>query len=201
MFQVIMHRFLCMTANAECFIVLSPVIMFLPVHMMSVKVFAVGGLSEINATFFIFARPAMFRSIARTGFPEATVIVVQWRSIVGMQWRSGNLIVRISCKILTELKVVTNLRPGLIVHPVVHFIRYPNKAVPTYFKFAYSRICFAEFINKIHLEFAIGSPGDYVLFKLSVLSHFLQRSAIRDMKFGQIVERIVFTRGPKLIHH
>ena len=73
-----------------------------------------------------------------------------------------------------------------------------SKAVPTYFKFAYSRICFAEFINKIHLEFAIGSPGDYVLFKLSVLSHFLQRSAIRDMKFGQIVERIVFMSGPSI---
>ena len=62
----------------------------------------------------------------------------------------------------------------------------------------YCRICFAEFIDEIHLELAIGAPRDYVLFKLSVLSHFLERFAIRDMKFGQIVERIVFTRGASI---
>ena len=80
------HWFLCMAADAECLVILSPVIIFLRVYMMSMQVFVVGGVTEINPAFLGFACPVIFRSVARTGFPKATAIVIEWRSIVGMQW-------------------------------------------------------------------------------------------------------------------
>ena len=81
-----MHRLLCMAADAKRFMILSPVIMFLPAHMVSVKVFVVGRMTQINPTCFVLACPAMFRSVAGTRFPKADAILVERRRIVGMQW-------------------------------------------------------------------------------------------------------------------
>ena|ERR1700736_5428440 len=97
--------------------------MFLRVDMVSVQVLVIGGVAEINPTFFVLACPAMFCSVARTGFAKTTVIVVEWRCIVGMQWQSGYLIVRVGCKILVEQKVFINLLLSFIVHLSVPFIR------------------------------------------------------------------------------
>src|SRR6267142_212379 len=104
-----MHRFLCVTADTKSFMILSPVIMFLRVHMVSVKVFVVGGVIEINPTFFVFARPAMFRSVAGTGFSKADAILVERRRIVGMKWQGSNVIFRVGCKVFIKREGSVNL--------------------------------------------------------------------------------------------
>ena len=79
-----MHRFLRMAADAERLMISHPVVMFLRVDMVSVQVLVMGGVAKINPTFFVLACPAMFCSVARTGFAKTTIIVVERRCIVGM---------------------------------------------------------------------------------------------------------------------
>jgi hypothetical protein len=85
-----MHRFLSMAANAECLVILFPVVEFSRVYMMSIEVFVVRGITEIHSALLVFASPTIFCSVARTGFPKATVIVVDWCSIVSVQRQGDN---------------------------------------------------------------------------------------------------------------
>ena len=117
-----MHRLFSMAENAQRLMVFRPVIVLLSVYVMGVQVFLVGGVAQINPALSVFAPPTIFRSVARTGFSKADAVVVDWRRIVGMEWQSGNLILRISCKILTKQEVLINLVSGFIVQLFVHFI-------------------------------------------------------------------------------
>jgi hypothetical protein len=121
-FQVRVHRFLCMAADAECFMILSPIIIFLCVYMVRVQVFVVGRMAQINPTFFVFTHPAMFRSVARTCFSKANSIVVERRSIVGMHWQDGNEIFGVSRKIFIKRKSAVDLLAVPIICPVPFII-------------------------------------------------------------------------------
>ena len=130
-----MHRFLCMASDAERFMVLSPVVVFLPVHMVSVKVFVVRGLTQINPTFLVFAPPDIFRSVAPTGFTKPDAVVVDRRGIVGVQWQGCDLIFRVRSKVFFDRKGIIYL----LVVPVmfVSFVLQVSEAQHAYFKSAY----------------------------------------------------------------
>jgi len=102
--QVLVHQFFCMATDTQRFVILSPVIIFLGVHMVRMQVFAVNGVTEINPTFFVLADPAISRSMARTDFAKTNAIMVQWRGIVRMRWQRSKKSVWFIAKIFIERK-------------------------------------------------------------------------------------------------
>jgi hypothetical protein len=161
-FQVRVHRFLGMAVDAECLVILLSVVIFLRVYVVSMQVFVIRGMTEINPAFLVLASPVIFRSVARTDFPKAAAIVVQWRSIVGMQWQGGHEIFRVSPEIFIKRKSSIDLSAALTIYLAVPFVRQPRKAPLAYFQFAYCGLFFAELVNKIDPEFAIRACGDHV---------------------------------------
>jgi hypothetical protein len=161
-FHVHVHRLFGMAADAECLVILFPVIIFLRVYMVSMQVFVVRGMTEVNPAFLIFACPVIFCSVTRTDFPEATAIVVQWRSIVGVLWQGGHEIFRVSPEIFIKRESSIDFSAALTIYLAVAFIRQLREAPPAYFQFTYGGVFSAELVNKINLEFAVRACGDHI---------------------------------------
>ena len=81
---MLVHRFLRVTPDAECPVILFSIIIFLCIYMMSMQKFAVGRMTEIYPA--ALASPAILSSIAMAEFSKAMTIFVDRRGIVGVQW-------------------------------------------------------------------------------------------------------------------